>query len=388
MKRHLWIMTLMSLEVMTNQAIAQVSQVPVLIPVPAPPPTRGKPPAQLRLAPAQPPSQNQAPKPAPALTTPTGEDSDEDTEAPEAPEPPEPGEETEQPMPRPGVTGTNEANPLNPAGSAIDRIVNEAINQDLWQDMKGELPCLEATDACIQQLQTIAVTKNPLLTNLDRSIEEINTRIEDARKSNQQSVLISTLTPAVQYIFTGAGGGTTATTATTRSVTTTNAQGQQVTQSVQVRPPGPLDRFFGVLTSITGLNSLLSAVGVPIFQALTGGNQQFREAAIAITDLQTKSAGLTKDRAVLANDVKNQTVRAVLEFDTAAREFQIAQEVARRESDRFKLLDVEYRLGQHDTNSYLAAVTSLDAKKAATFRAWTALRRRVSEIKILVLGEE
>jgi len=234
--------------------------------------------------------------------------------------------------------------------------------------MKGDLPCLEATDSCISQLQVLATTKNPLLVSIDQKVEEINTRIEEARRQNKKNVQLSMFTPAVQYIFQGTG--------------VTSTSGTPQTNS------GPLNRLFGVFSSITGLNNLLAAVGVPIFQALTGSTPGVQQNNIALADLQVKTAALVKDRQVLANDIKNKVYTAVIEFDNAAREFQLSTEVARRESDRYQLINLEYRLGQHDTNSYLAATTSLDNRKAASFRSWAALRRQLSLVKLLVLGQE
>lgn len=233
--------------------------------------------------------------------------------------------------------------------------------------MKGDLPCLEATDSCISQLQVLATTKNPLLTSIDQKVEEINTRIEEARRQNKKNVQLSMFTPAVQYIFQGTGTGIVRTTEPTS---------------------GPLNRLFGIFSSLTGVNNLLAAVGVPIFQALTGSTPGAEQNNIALADLQVKVATLVKDRQVLANDIKNKVYTAIIEFDNAAREFQLSTEIARRETDRYQLINLEYRLGQHDTNSYLAATTSLDNRKAATFRSWASLRRQLSLVKLLVLGQE
>ncbi|MCD8489490.1 MAG: hypothetical protein LRZ84_22820 [Desertifilum sp.] len=246
--------------------------------------------------------------------------------------------------------------------------MQRGINADIWEDMKGDLPCLNASESCIIQLQNKAVNENPLLTDLDRKIEEINDRIEDARRDNKRSVNLSVLTPGVRYIFEGAG-----------------ARGEQPQGQ---RQPGAIDRILGLFTGLTGINNLLGVIGVPVFQALTGSTPGVQQNNIAIADLQTKVAALVSDRAQLANRVKERVAEEVFEFDVAAREFQLSQEIARRESDRFQLLDVEYRLGQGSTQSYLGNLTALDAKKAATFRSWTAMRRRINQIKLLVLGED
>lgn len=134
-------------------------------------------------------------------------------------------------------------------------------------------------------------------------------------------------------------------------------------------------------------NEVLKAVGIPLFDKLFGGgNEQAHSRAIAISDLQVKLAEIQRERAKLANQVKEKVALAVFDFDTSRREFQISQEVAQRESARMHLTEVEYRLGQGDSNSYLAQLTSLDARKAQTFRAWASLRSQLEKIKLLVLG--
>lgn len=281
------------------------------------------------------------------------------------------------PTTRPGKPPEVDTNPLNPSGPSIDRLVQEGINEDLWNDMKGDLPCADASERCIAQLQGLAASKNPLLRKLDESIKEIEDKIAEARKQNRRSVWIGAFTPAVQLIFQGTGA------TSTTSITTGNT-----TVTTQTRAPGPLDRVLGIFTSLTGLNNLLSVVGVPLFQAITGTTPGQQQNNIQLTELATRVAALQKDRQLLANDVRNRVFTEVINFDNAAREFQIANEVARRESDRFQLINLEYRLGQHDTNSYTNALNSLDGKKAASFRAWASLRRQLSIIKVLVLGEE
>lgn len=281
------------------------------------------------------------------------------------------------PTKKPGKAPEIDTNPLNPTGPSIDRLVTEGINEDLWNDMKGDLPCADASERCIAQLQGLAASKNPLLRKLDESIKEIEDKIAEAKKQNRRSVWIGAFSPAVQYVFQGTGA--TGTTSVTVGNTTT---------TTPTRPPGTLDRILGIFSTITGLNNLLSVIGVPLFQAITGTTPGQQQNNLQLTDLATKVAALQKDRQVLANDIRNRVFTEVINFDNAAREFQITNEVARRESDRFALINLEYKLGQHDTNSYTNALNSLDGKKAASFRAWANLRRQLSIIKVLVLGEE
>lgn len=51
-------------------------------------------------------------------------------------------------------------------------------------------------------------------------------------------------------------------------------------------------------------------------------------------------------------------------------------------------LQVEYRYGRGDSNSYLSSLNSLDSRKAQSYRAWAAMRAQIEKIKLLVLGVE
>nr|WP_242023745.1 TolC family protein [Trichocoleus sp. FACHB-6] len=235
--------------------------------------------------------------------------------------------------------------------------------------MKGNLPCADATTPCISQLQALAGQNNPLLKEVDTRIEEIQGKISEAKAANKQSINLSVLTPAVQYLFQGTGA------------TPTPVQPGQ-------RPLGFLDRLVGIFTSITGINGLLGAIGVPTFQALTGGNNDAKNRSIAIADLQIKLAQLQRDRAELADVIREKVYQAAFDLDDAKREFQVSQELARGRAALNQLAEVEYRLGQGSTESYLNGSFALQQHNASVFRTWTKLRSGVVRVKLLVLGAE
>lgn len=239
--------------------------------------------------------------------------------------------------------------------------------------MRGGLPCVDATTECIAQLQDVATMQNPLLLEIDGRIEEINTRIEEAKAENKKSIRLSVLRPAVRVLL---EPSTTA---------TTNNSGSQ--QSITVNRPRPLEKIAQIVTNpVRIVNELLAAVGIPLFDSLFGGSDQNQERAIAISDLEVKLAEIQRGRAELADQVKEKVALAVFDFDTSRREFQISQEISKRESARLKLVDAEYRLGHGGTDPYLGQITSLDGKKGATFRSWASLRSQLAKIQLLVLG--
>lgn len=140
-----------------------------------------------------------------------------------------------------------------------------------------------------------------------------------------------------------------------------------------------------------GINQILSLIGLPLFRSMSGGDAATQQRQIAIADLQVKVAEIQRAKAQMENDLREAVVLAGLDFDTTRREFQIAQEVARRSQLRLEILTLDYRFaasGTMDTPRYLQEVSALDEQKAQTWRAWSRLRTQLTRIKILVLGGE
>ncbi len=295
-------------------------------------------------------------------------------QAPLPPAPPIPSdEETEVTSDEPETPTTAleeiKVNPLEPVGGDIDTIIKTQINDDLWEQMKGDLPCLEATRSCISSLQAAATQKNPLLIEIDKRIEEINTKIEEAKVANKKSVRLSVLTPGVQALL------------SPQIITHRDGTSRQT--------GGLISNIVSIFTSPTSLvDKIFSAIGIPLLQSQFGGNPETQRNAIAISDLQIKVAELQRGRAELAQKIREQVYLAAFDYDEAAREFQISQEVAKRDASRIQLLQVEYRFGDGDTNNYLNSLNSLDSRKAQTYRSWAAMRSRIEKIKLLVLGVE
>lgn len=233
--------------------------------------------------------------------------------------------------------------------------------------MKGDLPCLAATRDCITSLQAAATQKNPLLSEIDQRIEEINNKIDEARVTNKKTVKLSVLTPALQALL--------------QPQTIKQADGSEKQTS------GLLSNLAALFINPSGtLDKLLNAVGVPMLQAAFGGNQETQRNAIAISDLQVKMAELQRGRAELAQKIREQVYLAAFEYDDAAREFQISQEIAKRDSARVQALEMKYLTGMSDSNTFLNNLNSLDSRKGQTYRAWATMRSRIEKIKLLVLG--
>jgi hypothetical protein len=241
------------------------------------------------------------------------------------------------------------------------------VNDDLWKSMLGDLPCLEASDTCIGQLQTAAIDRSKTLKAIDQRIEVINTKIEEARKNNQKTIALGVFEPLVQSYL--------------------KLEDVPVQQGQQPRKRGLLDRVFDFFVKPTGaINEVLSLIGVPLFRNAIGGDPAAQSRQIAIADLQVKVAEVEKQRADLADKIREQVMLQVLDFDVLRRDFQVAQEISKREVLRQRLIEVDYRFGQGETTQFLGNLNALDRQKAETFKAWARLRSQMARIKLLVLG--
>ncbi len=243
---------------------------------------------------------------------------------------------------------------------------------DVWQQMLDGLPCGEATVQCINQLQNEAIFSSRVLSEIDYRIEEAENRIAEAQARNQKAIALETLSPVLRYYL-----------------QTDSAQSTVDINNGQQSRPGPLERLIGDIAAPVRLfNNVLSLIGVNLFENQFGGNAQAQSRAIAIGDLQIKVAELQRARAETAQQLREKISLMVLELDTIKREFQIAQEIAKRDADRMRIIEVAYRFGEGSSETYLAQLSAMDAKKAAVFKQWSKLRSQVELLKILVLNED
>jgi hypothetical protein len=93
------------------------------------------------------------------------------------------------------------------------------------------------------------------------------------------------------------------------------------------------------------INEVLLLIGVPLFRYAIRGDPAAQSRQIAIADLQVKVAEVEKQRADLADKIREQVMLQVLDFDVLRRDFQVAQEISKREALRHRLIEVDYRFG-------------------------------------------
>lgn len=158
---------------------------------------------------------------------------------------------------------------------------------------------------------------------------------------------------------------------------------------IRTRNRGFLQKVFGFLTTpISSINTIISLIGILLLEGMTQSNENAQTRAIAISDLQVKVAQVEQEQAKVADALREQVVLQIIEFDAIRREFQMSQEIVKRERLRTRLMEVEYRLGGGDTAAFLRNLSSLDRQKAETFRAWSKVRSQLARIKLLVLGTQ
>jgi hypothetical protein len=282
-------------------------------------------------------------------------------------------------------TVLTDPNPLNSAGTSLDRLIEMQFNEDVWSAMLGDLPCLDVSESCVQQLQSMAIGNSLALQAIDERVELVNAKIDEARANNQRTINLGIFEPALQYFLRVEDLPAVA--------EVRDGAGNIITPARPARRRGFLDRV-GDLFSGNGtlgiINDVFSLIGVPLFRNATGGDAAAQQRQIAIADLQVKVAEIENKRGELANQLRERVILEVLDFDQIRREFQISQEISRRETLRLQIIEQNYRfaVGTMNTPQYLAQLSALDERKANTFRSWARLRSQLTRIKLLVLGSE
>jgi Ni/Co efflux regulator RcnB len=251
----------------------------------------------------------------------------------------------------------------------VDKIVKQQFDEDFWRIFKGGLPCLETSAACLKQLQDKSIAQSPLLKEIDNRIQEANQKIDEAKSRNQKSIKLSILSPALQYFL--------------NPQTLNNGGGK--TQSTG----GLIDNIASLFTGkVSFLNGLLKVIGIPLFEGSQGGGDQAQSRAIQISDIQVKIAELQRQRAELADKIREKVATSLSNFDQARTEFQESQVMAARTIEQFQLYEIAYRQGDSDTQTYLSRLNALDHTKVQTFSSWSKMKRSLFEIKMLVLNTQ
>ena len=256
-----------------------------------------------------------------------------------------------------------EDNPLLPPD--LNSLIEKKISEDIWAELKGELPCIDSSEGCILQLQSRALSASPILKELDLRIEEANNRIAEAQFNNKKTINVNTFSPYLQVLLQGLF-----------------PPARANVQSVPIVNPLTFifGSFFGDLAGQL-FGKLFNWQGLITTQDAT--NRQ-----IAIADLQIKVAELQRGRAEAAQKLRETVMLETLKLEEVAREFQIQQEIAKRDRARMQIIKVSYTFGEGNSEGYLGQLSAYDRQKAATWREWSRMRTQLTRVKIIVLGVE
>lgn len=303
-------------------------------------------------------------------------------------------------------------NPLRTPRNALRELVEGQMDDDIWESLLGELSCANMSQECLQDLQSQAVENSPILYEIDERVAEVDLRIEQARERNEKSVLLSFFTPVLQYYLSTDQATSTEELARSRADYEFDRRQFERQQELRLRlsnqtdaeilalqreefrefrePISPLLRLAGdILNPGRLLNNVLSLVGINLFQGLVGGgNDAAQSRAIAIGDLQIRLAQMQRDRATVADEIRNKVIDLVLDVDTEAREFQITREIAKRDLQRLHIIRINYQYSPQSisTESYLGQLGAYDRQEGQVLRHWTQLRIKMQKLRVLVTG--
>lgn len=235
-----------------------------------------------------------------------------------------------------GVTPTTENDPegVNPVE------LSEKADKDAeFELLKGELPCLDSSAPCITLLTQRAFVNSPAIKSLDQQIQQSEANVRSIAQAGSGNIfsLIQPFTP-----------------------------------------------FFSVAPVPLALGT---AIGTVITN-FAGNVRQDQTIAQNNATLQIRIAELERGKIDARGRIEDALVAAVIAFDAAKIQTDIATAIANRESGRFKLIEIGYRLGEGDTNSFIALQNGLDRTRLDVTRQKSAMRSQAAKIKRIVLGDE
>jgi hypothetical protein len=258
----------------------------------------------------------------------------------------------------------------NPLGAVpdIDKILKTRMTADMWVLMYSPLPCLDLSLECVQNLQQQGIQNSILIRELDNKIQDINIKVEEAKSNNKKAIELSVFEPAVQVFL--------------RNDVVVDGDGK-------ARRVGPFEKIGQLFTNPSSIvGDLLVAVGIPLLRSAYGGDETRQNRAIQISDLTIKVAELERGKVELANKIREKIQMMVLDFDTAAKEFQAEQAIVTSQVKSFKVYTITYASGDGDTDTYLRRKENLERSKLKLFKDWAKLRGQISLMKNMVNPRE
>jgi len=214
--------------------------------------------------------------------------------------------------------------------------------------LSQELPCQTSHPDCLAVLHSLAIQNSPALQELDIALSELDNRIKTAKTNNQKSILSDLFTPLVRALV------------DTDNLTRSNSKN------------APVTLFNNPWATIA------TAIGVPLFQTLLGGNAAQQSRQIAISDLETRTAQLKRNRRELEDKVKDEVTRGILNLERLTLLEEQATRRLTTQQQQQTIRTIQYRQGQSSTVNYLSELEKLEG---LTMGAELARKERTLELQ-------
>ena len=179
----------------------------------------------------------------------------------------------------------------------------------------------------------MAIRNSPALQELDIVLAEIDNRIQTAKTNQQKSILSDLFSPLVRALV------------DTDNLTKSHSKN------------APVTLFNNPWATIA------SAIGVPLFQLLLGGNAAQQSRQIAISDLETRAAQLQRNRRELEEKVKEEVTRGILNLERLTLLEEQATRRLQAQQQQQTIRNIQYRKGQGSTVNYLSEMEKLEDLK-------------------------
>ncbi len=132
--------------------------------------------------------------------------------------------------------------------------------------------------------------------------------------------------------------------------------------------------------------TLATAIGVPLFQQLLGGNSAQQSRAIAISDLEVRVEQLRRNRRELEGKVKDTITQEILTLERLTLEQEQAARRLETEQKRQRIREIQYRTGSSSTVEYLTQLERLENLTLSQELARKVKSIQLSKVTRYVLG--
>jgi hypothetical protein len=230
-----------------------------------------------------------------------------------------------------GLFPSTDSNPTTDPKGLTQRGDREAD----FELLKGDLPCLDSSLSCIKLLSELAIANSRTLKGLDLQISQNQDNAKEVAKAGEGNILNL------------------------------------------VQPFSP------ILVPFIGLGGAIAGV----LNNLAGNSRTDQSIAQSNTTIAIRISEIERNKLVIRDKIEDSVVQELVVFDNLRVQADISVAIANRESSRFKLIEVGYRLGEGDTNSFISLQNNLDRTRVQVTKDKAALRIQAAKIKRIV-GDE